>query len=132
MRSGLPSRIFRVHCEGTKIAFYTLLGSPNGDHSVYYSPDPPLKQHGFSIEYWDTDLLEPLGFDRLLSHAMEVRQAVGVREEHWDPDTSQHSVVTAFTQAGIKLMATSVSFSYMADVKPGICVRNRYALQVSA
>jgi len=103
MHPDIPSRIFRIHCDGTKLTLYTLLGPPEDDR---YSLDPS-QQDGFGTECWDSDLLESLGFDRLVSHARSVREAVGLSVESWLPNTSQDSVYTASIEAGIRFTAMS-------------------------
>ena len=128
MRSGLPNRIFRIHCEGTKLTLYALLGAREDPH---YSPDPPLKHHGFGREYWDSDLLESLGFDRLVSHARKVRECVGLFEECWAPNTSQYVAMTTFAEAGIELSTTDPSLSYATSTVSQVCTRKASSRRVS-
>lgn len=128
MRSGLPNRISRIHCEGTKLTLYTLL---RAQEDAYYSPDPPLKHHGFGREYWDSDLLESLGFDRLVSHARKVREDVGLFEECWVPNTSQCVAITTFAEAGIELTTIGPSLSCAAGAVSQVCTRKNSSPQVS-
>jgi hypothetical protein len=115
-----PNTICRIHCEGIKLAFYALIGSPRNDNTVHYRPDSSLKRHGYSTENWDSELFEPLGYERLVLHARKARQVAGLPWEHWVPDTSHDAMVAASVEAGIELPTRYRSLSCETNVKGNI------------
>lgn len=71
-------RVFRIHSIGTRLGVYVSLCCRWDSEGIWYSPHPPIYSTppDSILNRWDTDLLAPCGFERLVTFICTALEAV--------------------------------------------------------